>query len=53
LYSLIIEQNPLALLLFHSFMVSLLERSEKLIPGITPEALKDPVPKMKPLPLIF
>jgi nitrous oxidase accessory protein len=51
LYSVIIENNPIAMLLFRSFMVSLLERTEKLIPSITPEAFKDESPKIKPYDL--
>ncbi len=50
-YSYIIERNPTALMLFRSFIVGLLDRSEKVMPGITPEALKDDRPLMKPLPL--
>lgn len=51
-YSYIIERNPSALMLFRSLLVGLLDRSEKVMPGITPEALKDEKPLMKPLPLI-
>jgi nitrous oxidase accessory protein len=32
-------------------MVSLLDRTEKMIPGMTPEQLKDTMPVMKPLNL--
>lgn len=48
LYSVIIENNPIAMLLFRSFMVTLLERTEKLIPSITPEEFKDNAPVIKP-----
>lgn len=48
LYSVIIENNPIAMLLFRSFMVSLLERTEKLIPSLTPEDFKDNKPAIKP-----
>lgn len=51
IYSMIVERNPAALMLFRSFMVGMLERSEKWMPGITPEAFKDISPSMKPLPL--
>ncbi|HMR86830.1 MAG TPA: nitrous oxide reductase family maturation protein NosD [Saprospiraceae bacterium] len=51
LYSVIIENNPIAMLLFRSFMVTLLERTEKLIPSITPEAFKDNTPVIKPYAL--
>lgn len=51
MYSMIIESNPAALMLFRSLIVSLLDKSEKLLPGITPENLKDEKPLMRPLPL--
>lgn len=47
-YSVIIENNPIAMLLFRSFMVTLLERTEKLIPSITPENFRDDRPVLKP-----
>lgn len=50
-YSMIVERNPTSLMLFRSFMVSLLDKSEKVIPGLTPENLKDDHPKMKPFVL--
>jgi nitrous oxidase accessory protein len=46
-YSVIIENNPIAMLLFRSFMVTLLERTEKLIPSITPENFRDDNPVLK------
>jgi nitrous oxidase accessory protein len=51
MYSMIIEQNPPAMILFHSFIVSLMDKSEKVIPSLTPENLKDEHPLMKSLPL--
>lgn len=48
IYSVIIENNPIAMLLYRSFMVTLLERTEKLIPSITPEAFVDNKPMIKP-----
>ena len=51
LYSMIVEKYPPAMLLFRSFMVAILDRTEKMIPGITPEGLKDKNPAMKPLKL--
>jgi nitrous oxidase accessory protein len=51
MYSMIIEQNPPAMMLFRSFMTALLDRTEKIIPTLTPENLKDDHPLMKPLPL--
>ena len=51
MYSMIIESNPAALMIFRSLIVSLLDKSEKLLPGITPENLKDEKPLMRPLRL--
>ncbi len=51
LYAMIIEQNPPAMILFRSFMASLLDKTEKILPTLTPENLKDEHPLMKPLPL--
>ena len=49
MYSMIIESNQAALMLFRSMIVSLLDKSEKILPGITPENLKDEKPLMRPL----
>ena len=51
LFSVIIENNPPAMLLFRSFMVSLLDRTEKMIPSITPDNFIDNTPRMRPLSL--
>jgi nitrous oxidase accessory protein len=51
LFSMIVERYPPAMILFRSFMVTLLDRTEKMIPGMTPEQLKDTMPSMKPLNL--
>jgi len=51
MYSMIIDSNPAALMLFRSLIVSLLDKSEKILPGITPENLKDETPLMRPLKL--
>jgi nitrous oxidase accessory protein len=51
MYSVIIEKNPPAMILFRSIMVSLLDKTEKLIPSLTPENLKDETPCMKPIKL--
>lgn len=51
MYSMIIEQNPNALILLRSFMVTLLDKAEKAIPSLTPENLVDKKPKMKPFVL--
>ena len=51
LFSVIVEKNPPAMLLFRSFMVSLLDQSEKLIPSLTPENFIDNSPLMHSLSL--
>lgn len=51
LYSMIVEKNPPAMILFHSFITSLMDKTEKVIPSLTPENLKDEHPLMKLLPL--
>lgn len=51
MYSMIIEQNPYTLMLFRSFMVQLMDKAEKAIPGLTPENLVDNKPAMKSIPL--
>jgi len=51
MYSMIIESNPAALMLFRSLIVSLLDKSEKVLPGVTPENLKDNQPLMRALQL--
>jgi len=47
MYSMVIEENPNSLLLLRSFMVSLLDKAEKAIPGLTPENLIDEQPLMR------
>ncbi|HEX3025588.1 MAG TPA: nitrous oxide reductase family maturation protein NosD [Chitinophagaceae bacterium] len=49
MYSMIVEKNPPAMMLFRSFMVSLLDKTEKVLPSLTPENLKDNFPMMKKL----
>lgn len=51
LYAVIVEKNPPAMLLFQSFMVNLLEKSEKIIPSLTPENFVDNRPRMAPYKL--
>jgi nitrous oxidase accessory protein len=48
MYSMIAEQNPNSLILLRSFIVSLLDKAEKAIPGLTPQNLKDDAPMIKP-----
>lgn len=49
MYSMIVEQNPPAMILFRSVIVSVLDKTEKVIPSLTPENLKDNFPLMKAL----
>lgn len=48
LYAVIIEKNPPAMLLYRSFMISLLDKSEKLLPSLTPQNFVDNKPRMTP-----
>jgi nitrous oxidase accessory protein len=47
LYSIITEKMPFSIILFRSFIVMLLERTEQAVPGLTPVDLKDEKPFMK------
>lgn len=49
LFSVIIENNPSAMLLYRSFMITLLDKSEKVLPSITPDNFIDNTPLMKPI----
>jgi nitrous oxidase accessory protein len=51
MYSMISEQNPTLLILMRSFIVSLLDKSEEVIPSLTPEQFKDEKPYIKPVRL--
>lgn len=51
LYSVIVETNPPSMLLYRSFMVTLLDKSEKVIPTLTPENFIDLRPLMYSIPL--
>lgn len=46
LYSMVVEKMPSSIMLWRSFLVYLLDRSEKVVPSITPENLKDDHPAM-------
>ena len=50
MFSMIVETTPPAMMLFRSIMVSLLNKTEKLLPSLTPENLKDNSPLMNSLP---
>ncbi|RTL14057.1 MAG: nitrous oxide reductase family maturation protein NosD, partial [Flavobacteriaceae bacterium] len=43
--------TPSAMLLYRSFMITLLDKSEKVLPSITPNNFVDNKPLMKSLPL--
>mgnify|MGYP001156665806 CR=1 FL=1 len=49
LYSMVVEKYPMAMLLFRSFMVTLLDRTERVMPSLIPEDLKDDHPLMRPV----
>ena len=49
LFSMLTEQVPEAMMLLHSFIVTLLDKIEKIIPTITPENFRDNNPLMKPV----
>ncbi|MDB5250764.1 MAG: nitrous oxide reductase [Segetibacter sp.] len=51
LYSMIVEKIPAASLLLRSFLVTIMDKAERVIPSITPVELKDDKPLMKPLQL--
>ncbi len=47
MYSMIVEKYPAAMILFRSFITTLLDKTEKILPSLTPENLKDTAPMMK------
>jgi len=51
LFSVIVDNNPPAMLLFRSFMVTLLDKSEKMMPSLTPDNFIDNSPLMHSLKL--
>jgi len=53
LYSTVVERIPSAIILWRSFMVTMLDQAERVIPVITPENLKDEQPKMRPHDIDF
>lgn len=48
LFSVIVEKIPAAVILWRSFMVTLLDRMEKILPTLTPDEMIDESPKMRP-----
>jgi nitrous oxidase accessory protein len=51
MYSMIVERNPASMILLRSFMSTLMDKAEKVIPSLTPEQLKDELPAMRSFPL--
>lgn len=51
MFSMIVEKYPTVMILFRSFMVTLLDKTEKILPSLTPENLKDNYPLMKAIKL--
>jgi nitrous oxidase accessory protein len=49
LFAVLTENNPSAMLLFRSFMITLLDKSEKILPSITPDNFIDKTPLMHSL----
>lgn len=47
LFAVLTENNPSSMLLFRSFMTTLLDKSEKILPSITPDNFVDKTPLMK------
>ena len=47
MFSMIVEKFPAAMILFRTFITTLLDKTEKILPGITPENLRDNEPLMK------
>ncbi|SDE35074.1 nitrous oxide reductase family maturation protein NosD [Riemerella columbipharyngis] len=48
LYSVLSEKTPMIMILFGTFFVELINRSEKLMPTLTPDTFVDEQPSMKP-----
>ncbi|WP_136668814.1 nitrous oxide reductase family maturation protein NosD [Flavobacterium sp. H122] len=51
LFAVLTENTPSAMLLYRSFMITLLDKSEKVLPSITPDNFEDKTPRMKIMPL--
>lgn len=51
LFSVIVEKYPNVMILYRSFIVTLMDRSEKIIPTLTPGNFVDDVPAMHAIPL--
>ncbi len=51
LFAVLTENTPSSMLLYRSFMITLLDKSERVLPSITPDNFVDNKPLMKSLPL--
>ncbi len=51
LFSMLAEKNQMLLLFFRSFLMTLMEQSEKMLPSITPDNYVDNAPSLKPFPV--
>lgn len=51
MFSMVVAENPTAMILFRSIIATLLDKMEKILPSITPENLVDNYPLMKPIHL--
>jgi nitrous oxidase accessory protein len=51
LFSVLVEQNPPLMFLYRSFIISLLDKSEKVMPSLTPDNFQDSQPRMHSLSL--
>lgn len=49
MYAMISERNSSSMMLYRSFIVSLLDKAERMLPVLTPVDLKDDEPSMKPI----
>lgn len=47
MYAKLIENTPLSILLLHSFLVNILDQTEKLLPTLTPPDFRDATPAMR------
>ena len=49
LFSVIVEKRAASLMLMHSTFTTLLDAAERVMPSLTPDALMDPRPSMRPI----
>lgn len=49
LYAMITERNPASMMMYRSFIATLIDKAEKMVPVLTPVELKDDRPLMKPI----